>query len=376
MVTSVRMRANEASREDGQMVILGAFVMVALVMITAVAIYLGVYSTQRRHLQNMADSAALAGAQELNGTAASEADAIAAAQDYLDKQGTSLESPVEIEVQDDYTAVFVRVHKTPNISFGFGLDDKKISARAKARVAAQNLPGPGVVPIGIQYSSYVNAGNDSIELKDKTMDGVNSNSGLIHVTGDNADQIRDGLKYGSQSPLQPTLNTEPGNKFGQATQNANSGLMVRLARALQHSNGEGGACYTWDDIQPPVDPNAAWPCSPHNATEDDGVQATAVILIPVIVEDFTQFNGNRPINVTPEGDLYILAYFWVDGDKTFENPAAGDWDLNPANPIGAIWGRFIQEAPTQLTVFGNCGQDCGIIDFNPDAIFKVVQLIQ
>ncbi len=107
-----------------------------------------------------------------------------------------------------------------------------------------------------------------------------------------------------------------------------------------------------------------------------------MILIPVIVEDFTQLNGNKSIHVVPDGaggqTLYILAYFWVDATATWKDPAHGDWSLNPANTKGAIMGKWIEDAPTQLSVFsrGDCGDDCDIIDYDPDSIFKVVQLIE
>ncbi|MEZ4492239.1 MAG: hypothetical protein R3C29_02850 [Dehalococcoidia bacterium] len=214
-------------------------------------------------------------------------------------------------------------------------------------------------------------------MKDKDQDGVNSNAGFIDL-GDKGDQIRDGLKYGSKTPLQPVINTEPGNKLGQATQNKNSGLRVRIERALAHSP----RCYTWTEVQPPSDPDDPWPCNPFSATESDGVQATAVILVPIIVEDFTQLNGNKKIHVVPDGSggeiYYLLAYFWVDAEATWKNPATGNWDMNPSNTKGAIWGRWIHDAPTQLSVFdrGDCGSDCDIIDYDPDAIIKIVQLIE
>jgi hypothetical protein len=198
------------------------------------------------------------------------------------------------------------------------------------------------------------------------------------VTGDKGDHIREGFQSGSASPLQPTLDTEPGNKLGQATQNNNSGLHVRLARALTHVRPDGNDhCYTWEEVQPPT--SGVWHCSPFAATENDDVQATSVVLLPIILEeDFSDFKGNKPINVYKEGDIYMLAYFWIDGNATYADPAGGDWD-SLSSPKGMIWGRFIENVPSQLAVFDpddcDSSNGCQIVDYDPDSIWKIVQLI-
>ena len=376
------------SGESGQTLIIGAFFMVGVFGLFALVLDVGGAWVQRRSLQNTADAAALAGAQLLNGTAASETAARAVAVDYATTNVPSLDAAPDVSFSDGSTKISVQVKKTAKSFFigTMGIGNQQIAAHAAAKIRSQNLPGKGVVPIGIEKSDYdaLVASGGTVTLKDKGQDGANSNSGLVNLIGDHGDQIRDGFKFGSGVPLQPTLNTEPGNKFGQATQNHNSGLRVRLSRALAHAHPADSSkhCYTWADVQPPSDPNAFWPCSPANATETDGVQATAVILVPIIVEDFTQLNGTKTIHVQPTagGSAYLLAYFWVDGNSTYVNPAANDYNLNPANPKGAIYGRFILGVAAQLSEFDptNCrvSDGCGLVDFDPQAVIKVVQLVE
>ncbi|MGE3076111.1 MAG: pilus assembly protein TadG-related protein [Dehalococcoidia bacterium] len=366
-------------REDAQTVVVGAFAALAVMSVLAVSFDIGGAWLQRRNLQNVADAAALAGAQSLTGDSSGNSTAEAMALDYVEIHSGLEASDATASAADTEITVLVNKSYPRVIAGALGLGDATITAHAKARIASQNLPGKGVVPIGVEKSDWDNRTSGELLLKDKGQDGVNSNAGLVNIIGDTGDQIRDGLKYGSGTPLQPTLDTEPGNKFGQATQNNNSGLHVRLSRAITHTRPDDASkhCYTWAEVQPPS--SGVWQCSPFTATESDGVQATSVILVPIIVEDFTQLNGNKTIHVYKDGDVYILAYFWVDGNKTYADPANGNY-TSITTPKGQIWGQFIENVPTQLTVFdpNNCRQSdgCTVIDFDPDSILKIVQLIE
>ncbi len=93
-------------------------------------------------------------------------------------------------VEDNYRAVRAEVSKNASTIFGswFGFGGMEISAHAVARIASQNLPGKGVVPIGVQQSDYHPDDGALVELKDKKMDGVTSNAGFINLIGDTGDQ--------------------------------------------------------------------------------------------------------------------------------------------------------------------------------------------
>lgn len=368
-------RRGRLADERGQSIITIALFSMFLLAILAIVIESSFIYFQKRDLQNTADAAALAGAQSLTGLSASETPAKDAAKDYVSKNisGATVPDPV---VGNNFTQIQVTVKKNAVSIFGGWLSfgSPEVTGKATARIASQNLPGKGVVPIGVEKSDWLNRTSGNMLLKDN---GV-SNAGLVNLLGDNGDQIRDGLKFGSGVPLQPTLNTEPGNKLGQATQNNNSGLHVRLSRALTHTRPDDNTkhCYTWADVQPPS--SGVWQCSPFAATENDGVQATAVVLLPIIVEDFTGLNGNKTINVYKDGNVYMLAYFWIDGNATYVNPAGGDY-TSATSPKGFIWGRFIENVPTQLEVFDpnqcKAADGCQIVDFDPDSIWKIVQLV-
>src|SRR5690606_26678141 len=103
--------------------------------------------------QNGADAAALAGAQELDGTAASAPLAIAKAQEWAVNNGVTLDGPPV--VNGTYTQITATALGDAPLTFGFaGLGDSDVRADATAGIASQNLPGKGVVPIGIKMSEY------------------------------------------------------------------------------------------------------------------------------------------------------------------------------------------------------------------------------
>lgn len=375
--------------ERGQSIVTIGLMSIFILGILGVVADTGFTWLQRRNLQNSADAAALAAAQKLP---QDQAGANTLATDYVTKNGGGTTT---VEFGDTIagglpTSVKVTVHKDSTSLFGvsLGFGNLDVNAKAKAKIRSQNLPGKGVVPIGVEWSKYqaLTTGSNVV-LKENKQDASSSNTGLIKLTGDTGDQIRDGLKWGSDVPLQPTLGPKPGATLGQATQNNNSGLPVRLTAAINYAQPGNSSkhCYTWAEVQPPSDPNALWACSPFNALVPDGshfIQATAVILVPIIVENFTTLNGNPTLHVQPTagGNAYLLAYFWVDGDATFKNPAAGDYKSNPANPKGEIIGRFMTGVPTQLSVFDptNCrvSDGCGLVDYDPQAVIKVVQLVE
>jgi Flp pilus assembly protein TadG len=86
---SLRQPARGRRREGGQVAILATLMAVLLFGVTALAIDLGVQTTDQRHLQNAADSAALAGAEDIpaDGSCSSEKQAV---EDALATAGTNL----------------------------------------------------------------------------------------------------------------------------------------------------------------------------------------------------------------------------------------------------------------------------------------------
>jgi len=82
MLAKLHRHLGRVHREESQSIVTVALMSLFILAILAVVVESSAVYIQRRNLQNAADAAALAGAQELNGLAAGEAPAIAQAEAY------------------------------------------------------------------------------------------------------------------------------------------------------------------------------------------------------------------------------------------------------------------------------------------------------
>ena len=82
-------------------------------------------------------------------------------------------------------------------------------------------------------------------------------------------------------------------------------------------------------------------------------QASAIVLVPVVDEDFTAGQGAAEINVhfNAGAGQYQLAYFWIDGEETFKNTNTKKWQFDGDGGLGQIEldGVFLNRFLTELT---------------------------
>lgn len=353
-----------------------------ILAILAVVIETSSVYIQRRNLQNAADAAALAGAQELNGYELTEAAAIAAAETYAANNVSDLED-VDAIVSEEYTQVEVEVRKKAATAFAGWLSfgEPVVSARATARIASFNIIRC-VVPIAVQDTAYftgtANYPEDPVanppplvELKLAVNGGPDgtSNTGLVDLgPGNSAVPIA----RGSGCDLGPTIDTKPGGTIG----DVRNGLVDRLSAAQDTD------CFTWDEVQPPsVTGESEWRCHPDNQTLGSGVQATSVALLPVLAIDIVE-PGKKDVPIAQlDNGQYLLAFFWVSAEDSFR-VQGNNWQckVNSGPDKCIVYGRFIVNQPTDLDVFdvdrceGGRRDDC-VIDFDPASTTKIVQLI-
>lgn len=128
-------------RQEGQALVLAAAASVVVMGFTAMVVDVGLILYERRHLQNVADAAALAGVLELPD---SPAMAIAKAEEWASKNGFDPSDPDNtFEANTPYLGddgkLEVRVSRPVGFLFGrvLGLDFAQVSARA----VAERIPG-------------------------------------------------------------------------------------------------------------------------------------------------------------------------------------------------------------------------------------------
>lgn len=365
--------------QEGLVLLFWALSFLFMMAFLAIVVETGFVLLERRDLQNTADAAALAGAQQLafgNYTGA-VADAEAWADKNAASQGRALNAsstyvagPNADPALGDTITVTVR-RNAPTVFNGFlSFGEPEVSATASARLATTRLPGVGATCLGVEATTYEAAqllGNPAGPLPDVAVswaaldptyitvlrlgsDANTSNVGFISISGDVNQNTEKCLRNGSANALQPTVDSKPGVKTGQARK----GLQQRLEAAMLRS------CYSWDDIVQSIqdaadDADGIWRCNPLTNQE------TAVISMPVIDADLVGGSGTQtdlPLLEINDDTSYVLSMVWVDGERTFEDTSVNKWKFLVSGGQGQaeIYGVFLMEHPTTLVIPPSSGQ--------------------
>lgn len=228
--------------ERGSVLILVAFVMVALIGITAVAIDGGRLYIEKSILQKAADAGALAGAQELpmnSSAAVTSANEVAA----INNRPAS-----NIEIGSGNKWIRVTTSSTVDLTFGKIFGYATVPVEAKAKVELNPLTsGTGVIPLGIDMDDYDlwkgctsivlklpspsngngngnGNSNEEVPEETKSCSGSNNlgsgNTGPLEITGSGADNYRTDLRDGAKKEVSigDILKTESGNMVGPTIQ--------------------------------------------------------------------------------------------------------------------------------------------------------------
>ena len=288
----------------------------------AIVVETGFMYSQRRDLQRTADAAALAGAQALwwNDDAVADAQTWAAknADGLVDNLASVDGASVTSIVRRNASSLFQPGHW---LSFGQPL----VGATATARLGTTVLPGPGIFCVGVEVTSAFGIGfQDAYDYQQayalpgpfappplvitpngwytvlRTGAGAGSNAGYVDIDGGGggAQEVRDCMAQGSGGPL---VEVEDGNGDLGAPVDAEPGLPVgpgRFGLRDRLTAARASGCYSWQEIRQfmldadqdgdgIVDPGRVWWCSPLNpAINQGGVQATSVVLLPIIEDQF------------------------------------------------------------------------------------------
>jgi hypothetical protein len=178
--------------------VLAAFTIPILLGMAGMAVDVGSYSSERRTLQNAADSIALAAAQELPDSSDTQdaADAWAAKNgiDPADMQvivtGGSSAPAVQVIITESHEFAFVRA---------IGISDADVGGKAKA-VKVSLGGNDGIVPWAVedQVVGSVPFGQEII-IKYDANNPENGNFGPIRVDGSDSTTYQDAVTFGSDS---------------------------------------------------------------------------------------------------------------------------------------------------------------------------------
>jgi hypothetical protein len=119
----------------------------------------------------------------------------------------------------------------------------------------------------------------------------------------------------------------------------------------------------------------------------DGVQGTALVLVPILNTNLDNLRGQDDVPVLPVdvGDdvNYQLGYFWIDGDASFDQSNSNNWKckIQTGENSCELYGKFVFGIAVDLAVYDpeHCppGNDPCIVDFDPNvSVTKIVLLVE
>ncbi len=252
MITPVqRFLSRLHSGERGQVLVMVAGLLIVLLGMAALAVDLGGYATQRRDLQNAADSAALAASQDLPDATAARAAANAwAVKNDVDTSRMRVEI-IPQSASEPNPKVRVTIEDTHDFSFAkaIGIRSGEIQVVAAA-VKTSASGGDGTVPLAITEASLLDVTvGDPVVLKYDANDPSNGNFGPIRIDGSGGGNCTQGNAYcdslqsGADNPVcavgteaycdGPTqVDTQPGNLTG----STRTAIQWRLDNTDSHCN--------------------------------------------------------------------------------------------------------------------------------------------
>jgi Flp pilus assembly protein TadG len=216
--------------QRGQAAILTIFALTTLIGMVALVIDVGVWRTERGHMVNAADAAALAGAANLNkGASSAVAVAVQAAKVNGATSANAVAYTTSSTAGPDTIKVTVTAPGKPYFAKLFGITGFDINATATARVYAYTaLQSKPLFPIGVTPESIPAFGTE-VTLKYGGGSCTTGNCGAIELPGqNNGCSIANGkgewksLLAGTDTPctvaVGDTLTTEPGVAVGPTDQ--------------------------------------------------------------------------------------------------------------------------------------------------------------
>ena len=199
---------------NGLTLLFWAFAFLGIFAFLVIVADSGLIFVQRRQLQNTADAAALAGAQQLF---IGDALAIPTAEEIAADNTSGLVTNVATVSNGQVTATVTKNASSLLPGSGLSFGSPEVSANATARLAASRLPGPDMFCVAVELGEHslteTAQGGDGVLqetwanlnpfLTVLRFGGAQSNAGCIDIVGPVNENTRECLRDGSQNPLLP-----------------------------------------------------------------------------------------------------------------------------------------------------------------------------
>jgi len=327
--------------------------MVVILGFAAMAVDVGLFLHERRELQNAADAAALAGAQELP---YSPADAEQKAQEWAANNGIGDGELEDIEVTTTYAdndTITVKVQRDVPFVFArvLGLTSDTMRADASARVGSPTI-GTGAMPWALResYKEWAEAEvgfGEPVVLMESAGGGASGAFGGLCLDGEHcgADVYRDVVEEGAEVDLEEFYFMKTGVIPGPTGQ----GLDARFT-------GESLECDTFDEVFMEVGGDDwAFTSNECNPWADEGSGSRRVVLAPVVSDYYFDECGGSSCLV--DGIAFSMLFL--------EDPSMCVTPEHPDEPL--VCGRFLRAS-----------FDIGFLigAYDPDTDIRFVRLVE
>jgi Flp pilus assembly protein TadG len=195
--------------ESGAVIVVVALLMTVFLGFVALVIDGGMLYMEKQKLRDIADAAALAGAQEL--PTIDQASVQANQSIILNEADPTL---FKINFNENNHRITVRGEKTVDLVFAkaLGFPSAKVDAVSNVEIGAL-MSGRGAVPVGIEYTSQLTFGDIKyLKVEDATV----GNFGALALAGPGASLYEEDFKNGYKYELRVNqiINTQTGNLAG------------------------------------------------------------------------------------------------------------------------------------------------------------------
>lgn len=319
--------------ERGQVIMLAAATFPVLLGMTGMAVDVGTFYSERRHLQNSADSIALAAAQKLPDATAARL----AGEEFASENGIAL-GDVTITINTAVNPPTARASINRNHDFAFvkvlGVDSKTVGAKATASKVSFG-GGAGIVPWTITQATQDAATLGSVVVMKYDATGGNTgNFGAIRIDGPGANVYNDSVKYGSDSfacavsapnctpgacpGIYPTTCSENSPTCDGPDCTPQTGNLIGPTRTGVdfRMNNTSTTCDTFAEAFSPPDPVTGksvinpncnpWTDGPGKCATDTSICSRRVIIIPV-VDDFGN-GASNPATIQRFALIFLEGY--------------------------------------------------------------------
>ncbi|MCJ7472349.1 MAG: pilus assembly protein TadG-related protein [Actinobacteria bacterium] len=221
---------NKFTCERGQIAVIAAFILIAVMGMMVLVIDEGSVYQTRRNLQTVADSAALAGVQELPENPAL---AVQTAVNYAALNNFTISSS-DVIISGTYvnndTITVTAVNPNTKLYFAgiFGQNSATVGANAKAIIGSPSEV-KGVIPWGFEENNYTPGEEYTLKYGSPPDPGP-GNFGALAIDGDGASVYRSTIINGATTPLSVGMWMDPqtGNVSGPTSQGTGDRIYSQL----------------------------------------------------------------------------------------------------------------------------------------------------